>query len=215
MSTRQPVVNASARRWRVSPALTRQTSVDAAPLWCATDVPVPRALPPAAPAVRHQQGQELHGGRGPLPRLHAAPARLRPRERLRRAAHRRPPGAAVQIRLVHQVAHGHGEGPAPVVRPCFPEPLFFSARLLSCTFSSLCPSFAPPFLAPVLLPCSSSLHPFFPAPLLCVPSLHVLPLYPSHTLRPSFPAPLRTTGVNCCSAMISLPSPVPVVNMGT
>lgn len=37
-----------------------------------TDWPLQGSLPSAAHLLRHQQGQKLHGGGGPLPYLHAA-----------------------------------------------------------------------------------------------------------------------------------------------
>merc|ERR1719491_1657413 len=41
------------------------------------------ALPPAPDRLRHQQGQELHGGGGQVPGVHAPQARLRQGERVR------------------------------------------------------------------------------------------------------------------------------------
>ena len=66
-------------------------------------------IPPASYLLRHQQGQELHGGGGPLPHLHAAQAGLRQGERLRRAAPVHPQLAPVPLRLVPQVQDRHGE----------------------------------------------------------------------------------------------------------
>ena len=73
-----------------------------------TDGAVQSSVPPAAPAVRHQQGQELHRGRGPLPRVHAASARVRQGERVRRTPHRRQTGPTVPLRLVHQESNCNG-----------------------------------------------------------------------------------------------------------
>ena len=72
------------------------------------DRPLQGALPPAADLLRHQQGQELHGGGGPLPHLHAAQAGLRQGECVRRAAPVHPQLPAVPLRLVPQVQDCHG-----------------------------------------------------------------------------------------------------------
>ena len=112
MATMASVVGACDARWAhnascVGAGRTLHIAV------CRSDGPLPRPVPPAADPVRDQQGKELHGGGGPVPGLHAAQARLRQGERLRRAATDRPPGAPVPLRLVHQVPYGHGECPPP------------------------------------------------------------------------------------------------------
>ena len=67
------------------------------------------AVPPAARAVRHEQGEELHGGGGPVPGVHAQQAGLGQGERVRRAQEQGEEGAAVQVRLVPQVQDFAGE----------------------------------------------------------------------------------------------------------